>query len=65
VREAGVPCEFVTVHGAGHGCAGPAQIKQMVDFFVKHLGKPRKATKPDDAPVTDPKEPAPAPVTPK
>jgi acetyl esterase/lipase len=72
LKKADVPVTFVPVHGAGHGCGGPAQNKQMVEFFVKQLGKPRRPLAngqphaPGDPPPapSEPSDPAPPAVPP-
>lgn len=37
LKQAGVPVQFHTVKGAGHGFRDPAVEKQMMDFFERYL----------------------------
>jgi len=43
LRKAGVPVDLVLVDGMGHGAGGfttPANLKQVIEFFDKHLKGP-------------------------
>ncbi len=47
MQEAGVPCELMTIEGAGHGFRGDdgrRATKARLEWFEKHLGEKRRMT---------------------